>query len=467
MKRVLILLLSLILSIYSINAIGTLEVSFPAEPVAVEPGSQISFEVALTNTQTRTDELYLVVDELSVSPNSKFVSAVDVEDLITLASRETKKVLIKASILPSAPQNQNFKIKLTLKSRLNDDLSKDIELNGFIVSPRESIEVIPKVSEKIIPGRTVPFSVELKNKGNFLIEDAELLITSRIFSDSRKVSFFPKENKTEDFVFDLEAETPSGEYPLNFRIYKGADIKGSAVIEVYVEENPDIQEKKDVVESFLKAETVITTKNYGNSSVNRKVTHSMPIFKSWFTKVEPKGEMEDNLMVWKFSLKPGEENKIKIVTNYRPFTFFFILSIIVIGILIYIFRRGVHISKKIFKVKDMRGTSELKILLHVKNRDSYEKLHVRVVDLLPNLVNMTNDFGTLKPSKIHKESGGTKLVWEIERLEPSEERILSYKVRTGMNVVGFITLPNASITYTDKGKTITRKSRRLTFNVKK
>jgi hypothetical protein len=54
------------------------------------------------------------------------------------------------------------------------------------------------------------------------------------------------------------------------------------------------------------------------------------------------------------------------------------------------------------------------------------------------------DIGTIQPIKmIADEKGATLLRWEIPEIEPYEERIISYKVKARLKVLGNFSLPPA------------------------
>ena len=123
--------------------------------------------------------------------------------------------------------------------------------------------------------------------------------------------------------------------------------------------------------------------------------------------------------------------------------------------------KDVSIKKRVFKVRhdEDEDEVELKVLLHVKNKKDKEVKEVRVIDLIPNLIIPTKEYGTLKPDRLQKGSKGLRLVWEIQSLEPGEERIISYKVRSKLHVFGSITFPQASVLYTnEKGAVVNVRS---------
>ena len=154
------------------------------------------------------------------------------------------------------------------------------------------------------------------------------------------------------------------------------------------------------------------------------------------------------------SLKAGESKTIIIVIDYKPLWIVIVLILILIALLYYYLRPAIRITKKAFKFKkDKDGLIEIKVMLHVKNTSNKTTKDVKVIDLLPRMVKPVAEFGTLKPVKAQKSLHGIRFIWEIPLLEKHSERVISYVVKSALPVIGTITLPSASIQYTDaKGK---------------
>ena len=113
-----------------------------------------------------------------------------------------------------------------------------------------------------------------------------------------------------------------------------------------------------------------------------------------------------------------------------------------------------------FKIKrTTEGLSELKILIHLRNGKATTLENVRILDVLPNSLEPTNEFGTLHPSKVQQGTRGRRLIWEIGTLAPHEERIISYKVKSKVRLIGETNLPPSMIQYmNNKGKIVSERS---------
>jgi len=67
--------------------------------------------------------------------------------------------------------------------------------------------------------------------------------------------------------------------------------------------------------------------------------------------------------------------------------------------------------------------------------------------------------GSLAPARVAKTKNGTMIKWEIPQLEPFEERIITYKIRTQLNILGGLHLPKVTGRFkSDKGRNRITKS---------
>ena len=78
---------------------------------------------------------------------------------------------------------------------------------------------------------------------------------------------------------------------------------------------------------------------------------------------------------------------------------------------------------------------------------------VEVVDVVPAIVNVEKslELGTLKPHEIKHTQHGTRVMWSIPELEGHEHRLITYKVKAKLNILGMVSLPRATVRYIRKG----------------
>ena len=103
----------------------------------------------------------------------------------------------------------------------------------------------------------------------------------------------------------------------------------------------------------------------------------------------------------------------------------------------------VHKSATVLATKE-GGISELKVLIVVKNRTGKELKNVAIIDKVPHIADVLKDFemGTLHPIKVLKhEKKGTLIKWGVKEFDAFEERVLAYKIKTRLSVLGEFKLP--------------------------
>ncbi len=95
----------------------------------------------------------------------------------------------------------------------------------------------------------------------------------------------------------------------------------------------------------------------------------------------------------------------------------------------------------------------MKIILNVKNEGIKPIEHIEVIDKVPNIVDVLHNFdlGTVRPDKISKKDGATLIKWDVSELDSQEERILTYRIKSKLSILGDFTLPVANLKY-PKGK---------------
>ena len=325
--------------------------------------------------------------------------------------------------------------------------------------------------DSITPGREEIIPVMLKNNANLDFEKLDIFYTSPIFNAEDTVSLKELEEKEISLTFFIDPITIVGEYSLIVRVFENGKIKGSKNFPFIIGVNPDLREVEESKHQFLVNKIEIVRENEGNTIISKTVKYPINYIQYLFTKTSPKGELViingQRMYQWVFEITPGDIYRIEIVTDYRTPFFTFVGILIIIALFFYFKQKNVKIKKSVFKVhepRDVQGVTELKILLRVKNRTHKEMYHVRVIDLLPRAIKLDMDFGTLKPVKIEEGSVGMRLLWELDKLDPGDERVFTYKIKTNLPIEGKFTLPAAVAQYYGRKKRVVNvKSNELVY----
>ncbi|MBW2986276.1 hypothetical protein KY333_02810, partial [Candidatus Woesearchaeota archaeon] len=140
--------------------------------------------------------------------------------------------------------------------------------------------------------------------------------------------------------------------------------------------------------------------------------------------------------------------------NFQPIL---IISIAILIILIsyFVFRSPVVMRKTATVIATKEGgISELKIIIEIINRSKKQIKHVKIIDNVPRIAELAKEYdvGTVKPDKVvQHERKGTLVKWSLDEVDPGEERVISYKVKSKLSILGGVTLPSAAAKF-DVGK---------------
>ena len=449
--QLIVLILLLLPAVYSLEEVAPFIYNIKQIISQIPAGGESEFTIEIKSNLKDQQVLQLSPDDLGIFPFSEFARAVVIDPmLINIKNKEVQLVNVKIRSLDTAAENRNHITIINVKS-LTSDYKDYIQLNTFIMAEKDLVQIIPKLPEVVIPGELNQVRVYFKNRGNVEFEDLELYLSSEIWNENAVLSFKANENKTEFFSMDIPAGTKAGEYLLSARLYKGKELKGEAKTTFQVSHHPDIKEKEETSEGFLTSEIKITNRNDGNAPVKRTLDLEMGFFKRILTETTPKAEVKNGKYFWEFTVEPATEFIVTAKTDYRPGLIGLIVLAAFIGLLVYFLSRGVRIKKRVFKIKHAHyADSEVKVMIHVKNRDNREVHNIKLIELIPNAIRLTHEYGTLKPEKVQQGTRGMRLIWTLETLSPGEERILSYNARIEKNILGSIYLPSASVQYINR-----------------
>lgn len=144
--------------------------------------------------------------------------------------------------------------------------------------------------------------------------------------------------------------------------------------------------------------------------------------------------------------------QIKYTMSYFPLVFSIAVVIIALIFLVSFYVSGLKIDKQLLiPSKSTHGKKAVKVKLSIKNGTNKEIKNVHVEDYIPEPLHLIEDFGTLHPSTVKKLENKIKLIWRLPKLEPKEERVLSYAFRSKLEVLGKILLPRARLIWKKEG----------------
>ena len=333
------------------------------------------------------------------------------------------------------------------------------------LSPENQGGYLPSISatidmdEKINPQESFSIKLFLDNKNPKDLSDLTIKIQSDIpeFSKEITTDLLPLDKKTVEFTITPNPFQQPKEYNLFFVFEHDGEVakimeRKIEILSLVPGFNTEVTEEN----VFLKIFKEVKISNEGNTINTQEVKIPISFWASLLVSSE-EGAVKKiegaRYMTWETSLAPGKSLTLNYVINYRVLLYMLIL-ITALGFFYWYVQTPITISKNAQTTKSEEGAlSEIKIVLDVKNKSKPLK-DVTIMDLVPGIANVEKslELGTLRPKEVKHTKQGTKVVWNLAELDANEHRVITYKVKAKLNIVGTFSLPRAVVEFAKKGK---------------
>lgn len=392
------------------------------------------------------------------TPDVEWDLSTDIVRPISVARGETKEVRLSVRPLYASPGYYAFSIHI--RHTTSGAIQKQTLIIG--VNPKDyvpgqyvpALRLKPGIDDQVDPREPVTVTVDVQNANRRDLANISLKIRSTLLNTESKFSIvgldkkqlvfpikIPKDTPPQRDVLRITALVPDGDQILPFE----AEPVEFEIIE-YGEIASAVAEKA----RFLRTDWDYTLTNNGNALKTTEFKLKSGILQSWFTTSEPiakKVELKDGTYdAWDVRLDVGEQTVIRVTTNYRPLLVVFFVFAVALAAY-YLFRSPLVVRKSAVVIAAKEGgMSELKVLIEVANRSGRVVKNVIVLDKVPHIAEVIRDFeiGTMRPVKIaHDEKKGTLIKWVLEELDAGEERVITYKIRSKLSILGQMRLPVA------------------------
>lgn len=462
MRKILTFLMVILLSMPFVFA--DFSVDSQAINNKVLPGETAEYELTVTNNGGSSDTFKIIKPEWNIrsDPLSDFFNGMT----IGAGQSKTTKLMI---FVPGNVAYGQYDVVIPVESQSTGvSVSEDLRVvvsSGVkpVYQPdvRATVLIYNEggVDMKINPQEPVIFEIGLENRNTRDIEDLSIRIKSDLIDAKDSLSLGPLEKKTVNItVEDLNDFIPPQETSVEIMFFE-ADERFKTIEKEFefISVNPDFEEKSSTVKSFLKSVTTISVRNVGNVVKTGSLGVETNLWSRIFTSTKPKASVSKeegkSYYVWDLELAPNESVDLVASKSYR-FGLFLLIVAVLLVIGYQMIKPHVIIRKKVIDViKKEEGISEIKVALIVRNISSKKVKNVRVSDVIPKIASYVNEeiAGSMVPSKVRSyELMGTHLEWEIPELSGTEERIIRYKIRTKIGIIGSFKLPSAEVRYESK-----------------
>ncbi|MFQ5474298.1 MAG: hypothetical protein ACE5DM_00520 [Candidatus Nanoarchaeia archaeon] len=448
LKVAILFILTLALASIAYADVTPVTFTIEATPVTdkiLEDGSAV-FDVALTNLQDVPDTFrFMPLEDVKWTP--QFVPVTGKVQTLDGKESSTVRMYVKPSNVPRGMHN----IKLTAESQ-NSKTRYDTIMKIW-VGPHPSmydpdVDVSVSVPKKLDPNQEYDVKVTLRNKNIIDLKNVQVSVKGKLVSSEQEVSLGPEEEKVVSVAIILPDDIEPTTDTLMIEVKRGEEVFYSKAHSIEVTEYlPPFTQNVTVEKRFLKTVRTIVLKHDGNSFKESPVKLETTRRLDLFTKTIPKAEFitEDGreFYQWTVALEPGDEQVLIVKTSYRGLALLIMLAIL--AYILYLFLKNpIEVSKTFRDVSYEDGTiREAKVVIHVKNRSSKTVRRVHIIERLPQVIGVKKGSfkHTLEPTKAYPHrKEGTVLEYEIASLEPKEERLISYGLKSKMHIIGSVTI---------------------------
>ncbi|MFC1753297.1 hypothetical protein ACFL96_07885 [Thermoproteota archaeon] len=458
---ILFTLISCIILGMMVNAVDITPVSFSLESEAVtdkilEDGVA-EFQLTINNLQDEADTFRILpLEDLKWTP--QFVPTTARTQKISGKNSDTLTMLVKPSEVPRGSYN----VKVTVESentgtRYNAVLKIHVGPHPSMYNPDVSVKV--SVPARLDPNQQYDVKVTLTNNNIIDLGNVHVSTTGKFIDNEQEVMLGPEEVKVVSVAIQLpeDTEPQTGDIAIKVTYLDDTTFYDSTHAIEVMEFLPPFAQNISVDKGFLKTKKTIILKNDGNTKKDSPVKLETNRRLNLFTRTDPTADVveegERMYHVWQVSLDPEESTTITVTTSYR--WFFFLILVLIIAYIVYWFMKAPIVVSKQYKdvSYDEGSIADAKIVMHVKNRSSRPVKNVHIIERLPHVIGIKKGAfkHTLEPKKAYKHGKeGTVLEYDIPVLDPKEERLITYAIKSKMQVIGGLTIKPTIVKY--KGK---------------
>ncbi len=459
-----------LLSLLMISSASALQYKVDNLNIIAYPNESLKYLLTITNNESSSQQVYinkLFIDnafsstQVSIKPEiSQLIMAGESKSFnITIPVTEEMalgyyKTIYSTTLLVSYGNLING---VTNTDRVKLDavvLSNNVKNNGV-----QNISIITPVSVKPVSDFNITITV-LTNVES-LKPVIELIISKdgRIVYESNSISELTYGINIIDKTIKLPDKTMAGNYSLLVNLIVGNNtFQGLSDLIIAPYKRVIYKSVKD--ENLFGKKLVKQVVNDGTEAINVSLNYSSNLLESTMISrsliLIKEGDVtvnsikplmnDDYLFNNLVSLEPNQSAELIIEVNYwllllTPF-------LVIIGFISWFFiTKRVVLTKEIIQIKKDGDELIIKVGISAKNVSIRSIHNTRIIEDLPLYANKAGGFGSIK-GEVNKEKG--IITFNIGRLDPKEEVLITYKFKTDIELMGRVNLPPATIKFRTK-----------------
>ncbi len=308
------------------------------------------------------------------------------------------------------------------------------------------------------PGETVRGKAKIRSISSSLLREYRLTAGYDNRSTEKTSSpILPGGTRTLSFKLPINPGSEPAEKTLNTSLHLEGEKIEQASTDFTVGEIREIKRNSSSTNNLATITGAITVQNRGNTAINHTINRSVPSYLTPITgfNMEPENQTQkasNTVYYFTEELQPGESFTVKRQTNYwMPATALLGIIAALAGL------RKLRNTVKLQKTAE-KTASGLKVSIEVENISDRTFRDVKVEDFVPDIASVDKNFEMASPT-VRETNDGTKLEWDMDDLEPGDQRVLQYTIRPKVEVEGGVELPKAEL---KEGDQVMKKSREFT-----
>jgi hypothetical protein len=456
MQRSIQLSIFAVLALILVSSVSALTFDFRVKAIndTVFIDEQAVFLITVFNQDTSPATFEIVPDPIN------WVSTVDPQ-LLEIPSFGSRNAFIYAKPKSTLqPGSHAIPIKVT-ETEQEKSVTKNVPvyLKALDGSGRymPSVALGMDVPEKIDPRYHVKVSIYLRNRNQLNITSLDMKIASDgLFEKQFTRSLDPLMEDREEYIFELDDLQAPGIYTVVVEITSlGKSIsKVEKTFEIigYTLPKEDVQ----ITRGIFKTITTYTISNTGNAPLDYTITIPDKILQGMFgtyggTYLQAPAHERVNgerVLAWHPTILSQGTETVIVTHNYQLAVA--IIVFIIIVLITYLSTRSPISLVKEAKEELHEGQHVVKVRVLIRNRSNKPRYKINVKDRVPPLAVVIKraHIGTLQPTSVRPDrKQGTILTWELDVLEPHEERLVAYIIQTRLKVLGGFTLRPAKVSF--------------------
>ncbi len=472
-KKWVIFTIVLLSAVFLVGNAHALKVS--PNSITVQSNAVSYFNFTFYNNQNTTQNISLNLGRASIIYSGYFYSIGAFPDNFELLPGQAKTVLFSFE-----SKDVFFSYPITMQIPYSDNgLSNYFNLSVAIIPITKTSIYLYSInsSKSFYPYNNIYFQVNVMNS---LGQTGLILPFVYNLSSNGKLIYSSSKNEVignlglNSFNFTIPISTlgyllPPGKY--NISVYTNYNKNSSALyfpISVLTYYKPVISKTSSF--NIFGGSASITVKNEGNVPVNRSaIALGINSFNSLFlvsksssngSAVISNGLIQPSIS----SLMPGQSITLQYSVSYYPI--YLVILIIALAFVIFLyFNRKVVFKKEVIEHKAVDGFIDIKIALRLKNISRKKIYGIELEDEIPPNSLKVAKAGQ-KEGKITKHGSRMLISWKEEELNPNDEIIVMYEVKSKIGIVGNFELERASVKFDFNGRSYRKSSNSLVLHIK-